>query len=167
MFDHIIDNALRLAGGPDLAAASLMFASLDHERHATVNARMIDDDDLGTLARFLEDEGMAHAGHAARTFLDLWERGRARAAVKSLTGVCTVELDVTMPLTGQADQWPAILVQSTITDKDVRDHLAAYEPPIPEDSPEYKRTLERLREYADSDAQLDDENRLIDGCAGI
>lgn len=167
MFDHTIDNALRLTGEPDFAVASLTFTSFDHERHAVISARMIDDDDVATLARFLDGEGVAYAERAARTFLDLWERGRARAAVQSLTGICTVKLDVTMPLTEQVDRWPEILVQSTITDVDVREQLAAYEPSIPESSPVFERTLERLREYDDSDALLDDENRLIDECAGI
>ena len=168
MFDHTVNDALRLTGEPDLANASLTFTALDGSGHVTVNARMTDDDDLDALTRFLT--GLTDdPEEAARRFLHAWGRGYAREAVKTLTGVCTVRLDLRIDLTGQTDQWPEILVQSTITDEDVRDHLADRDctPPVGEDSPVYERALEGLREYDDGDAKIAHENDVIDACAGI
>lgn len=163
MLDHIIGQTLPFTGTPDLATASLTFTALDDFNHVTINARALDADDLQTLTEFLTDL-TSQPETAARRFLDMWQRGRAREAVKTLTGICTVRLDLRIDLTGQADQWPEILAQSTITDTDVRDHLGDYDDPIEPGTPEYERTLKNLRAYNDSDAMVEAENAVIDAC---
>lgn len=103
MLDQTINDALRLTGEPSIDT-NLSFTSLDHERYATINARALDDDDTVTLARFLTDESADDGVSLAAAFIALWEAGRVRDAVKTLVGVCTVELNLSIPLTEQTDR---------------------------------------------------------------